>query len=367
MAYTEGMVKSSDIETIIKKKELNYLILLGQRSNGKSYAVKERAVKRAYEHGEQFIYLRRYDEDIKDYNTELYFDDLDVKDITGGKYDCVSVYRKRLYFARWETVPEKDPVLQRGDCIGFVQSLNKSERSKSLSFGKVSTIIYEEFITDGTYLSNEVDRLMNFVSTVLRDRLGTVCLVGNTISRVCPYFSEWQLTHIQKQKKGSVDIYEHEGSAGPVKIGVYLTDALQKTSGMFFGRSAKMINKGEWQTGSFPHLNCSIDDLSIIYTVVYKYDLQCFLLRLCAGYDNALGVVWYVEPKTTDIKEGTRTVSNREIPGTINTKDFIGLNAQEQQAFKILNDGFVVFSDNLTATEFYQCRQNDRSRGALKK
>lgn len=370
MGYINGMVKYSDISNVIDKKKLQYLILLGQRSNGKSFAVKERAVRNAYNEGREFIYLRRYDEDIKDYNTELYFDDLPIKDITGGEYDCIMIYRKRIYLGKSATVDDegKETPAQRGKCIGYVQSLNKAERSKSLSFGRCDTIIFEEFITDGTYLSNEVDRLANFVSTVFRDRLGVVCLVGNTISRICPYFSEWQLVHINKQKKGSVDIYEHDNGNGQVvKIGVYLTDSLATVSGMFFGKSARMINRGEWQSGTYPHLLKPIENYNECYTVIYKHDLNVFRLVLLSGYDNGIGVTWYVEPKTTPIKEGSRLVSNSPNDACLWTSDFRGLNGEEQNAFNLIDKGYVVYSDNLTATEFIQCRKNDRVGGVLKR
>lgn len=369
MGYIDGMVKYQDIEKIITKKSLQYLILLGQRSNGKSYAVKERAVRNAYNEEREFIYLRRYDEDIKDYNTELYFADLNIAEITAGEYDTIAIYRKRIYFANSEKTSEDGETtpLKRGRCIGYVQSLNKAERSKSLSFAKVDTIIYEEFITDNQYLSNEVDRLSNLVSTVFRERLGVVCLVGNTISRICPYFAEWQLTHINKQKKGSVDIYEHEGAGGTVKIGVYLTDSLATVSGMFFGRSARMINKGEWQSGNYPHIEGNVSDYNECYTVIYNHDLNTFRLVLLSGYCNALGVVWYIEPKTTPIKEGSRVVSNTIYKNCLWTKEFRGLNQQEHDAFRLLEEGHVVYSDNLTASEFIQCRKNDRVGGAVKK
>lgn len=369
MAYVAGMVKYTDIDNIINKKGLQYLILLGQRSNGKSYAVKERAVRNAYSDDREFIYLRRYDEDIKDYNTELYFTDLNISEITNGEYDAITIYRKRIYFsnAAHYTEDGEEVSAKRGRCIGYVQSLNKSERSKSLSFGKVDTIIYEEFITDASYLTDEVNRLANFVSTVFRERLGVVCLVGNTISRICPYFSEWQLTHINKQKKGSVDIYEHDNGQSVVKIGVYLTDSLSSVSGMFFGRSAKMINKGEWQTGSYPKIEGSADDYTICYTVIYAHDLNTYRLLLLSGYPSALGVTWYVEPKTTEIKDGSRVISSRPVKGCLWTADFKGLNQQEQDAFNLLAEGHVVYSDNLTASEFLQCRKNDRTTGGVLK
>ena len=49
----------------IKKIDAQYKILLGGRNIGKSYAVKNDVVKECYLNGNEFIYLRRWDEDIK--------------------------------------------------------------------------------------------------------------------------------------------------------------------------------------------------------------------------------------------------------------------------------------------------------------
>ena len=60
----------------IAKIDAEYIIILGQRSNGKSFAVKEDIIKRALESGEEFAYIRRYKEDCKQYMIEEYFSDI---------------------------------------------------------------------------------------------------------------------------------------------------------------------------------------------------------------------------------------------------------------------------------------------------
>ena len=48
-----------------------------------------------------------------------------------------------------------------------------------------------------TYLHDEPNKLLNFYSTVDRKRGTTkLWLVGNTITRVCPYIQEWGLNDI---------------------------------------------------------------------------------------------------------------------------------------------------------------------------
>lgn len=360
MAYKKGMVTAKEIKGIIDKGKLKYLILLGQRSNGKSYATKHMMVERAYKNNEMFIYLRRRKEDISDYLTEAYFNDLDVAGITDGVYSMVSIYRKGIYLAN----VDENGVVTRGVLIGYVRALALAERYKSGAYSRVKYIVFEEFVTENTYLQGEVDKLDNFVSTVLRMENGCIILIGNTISRVCPYYREYGLTNIRKQKQGTVDLYKKKGKDEngdeiEINVGVYLTGTVDGVSGMFFRKSAGMINRGEWFTNDYPHLNGNINDYSILHTVVYIMGDNSFLCRLIS-YNNALGCVWYVTPKTTEIKDNTRVVSRHMIDGVIWSKDFKSpVTKEEATAFDLLLRGYVVFADNLTGTEFYQCLKND--------
>ena len=52
------------------KTESQYKMLLGERSNGKSYAVKEYILNEAYKNNNQFAYIRRWREDIKSASVE---------------------------------------------------------------------------------------------------------------------------------------------------------------------------------------------------------------------------------------------------------------------------------------------------------
>ena len=354
--YKKGMVTHKELTSIVNKAKLRYIIVLGQRSNGKSYAVKSKFILDAYHYGKEFIYLRRYKEDITDYLTEQYFEDCPVKDLTDGEYNFISIYRKTIYLANLD----EEGNIKRGKVIGYARALNNAERYKSGSYSNVENIGFEEFISD-TYLPNEVDKLEQFISTVFRQRDGCVYMVGNTITRVCPYFREFGLSaNIRKQKIGTVDIYKKKTEDGEVNIGVYRTGTIEGVSGMFFRKSSGMINKGEWLTDEQPHLRGNLEDYEIVHTVVYKHNDNAFLLRLLTGYVNAIGLVWYVEPKTTPTKDGSRLVSKDEESNTLWSRSFnFALSSQEQLAFNLLFNGYVCYSDNLTGTEFKQCMRNE--------
>ena len=230
----------------IKKIDCDYLLLLGERANGKSYASKSLILSECYRRNTvEFIYLRRFDLDIKDSVAVNYFADMPIYEITNGEYTCVDVFRKDIYFAN---VDENTGKVVRGRKIGHCHALSGAEHYKSLAFPKVEFIIFEEFISvDGHYLFNEPDKLQHYVSTIFRHKKGKVYLIGNTISRICPYYREWGLEKgLRSQKQGEVRYYKIDQTM----IALYLTDSLNFNSGMFFGNIAKNITKNETQAKS---------------------------------------------------------------------------------------------------------------------
>ena len=77
-------IKYYNISNMLKTNA-DYMMLLGQRANGKSYQAKTTVLKNAYENNRKFIYLRRWKEDIKAKAVTAYFGDIDIKKITNNK------------------------------------------------------------------------------------------------------------------------------------------------------------------------------------------------------------------------------------------------------------------------------------------
>lgn len=330
----------------IRKINTDYLLLLGERSNGKSYAVKSLILKECYKLKREFIYLRRFDLDIKDSVSVHYFSDAPVYEITDGEYSCVDVYRKTIYFAN----VNEDGKIIRGQKIGYCHALSGAEHYKSLSFPKVDYIDYEEFISvDGHYLFNEPDKLQHYVSTIFRHKRSKVYLVGNTISRICPYYREWGLEKgLKNQKQGEVKMYK----IGDTDIAVYLTDSLNYNSGMFFGNIANNITKGDYETLILPHLPKPKFRYKVLYTFVLEYNEFRFLCELLQDQEQSNNITWYIQPKTSDIQNKTRVISNIYNINPYYQTSFKGLTANEQQVIKLLFEEQVCYSDNLTGTEF---------------
>ena len=164
-------------------------------------------------------------------------------------------------------------------------------------------------IATGLYLYDEPNKLQNYVSTIFRNTTGHVLMIGNTISRIVPYFQEWELDGIPKQSQGTIEIYKFHTKDTETRIGVFLCETLNKSTGMFFGSAAKMIVGGEWDRREQPKLPHDYDDYTPLYHIVFKYnDKAVFFLTFLQLKEDHSKMLWYVEPKTTPIKDPARDV-----------------------------------------------------------
>lgn len=342
-------IYSKDIAKL--SNECDYLILYSNRNTGKSYATKEFLLSNAYNKGEEFIYLRRGKQETKDIDSVDYFTDMDVSKITKGEFQYVNVFRKRIYFA----VADDDGKIINKKKIGYVCDLYSMETKKSLMYPKVSTIVYEEFITDRYYLPNESDTLLNFVSSVFRDRKGFVLLIGNKISKFNPYVQEWNLSGMMKQETGTVDTYRIPDENGnEVVIKSWNIPPLEESSGMFFGLSAKNIDGDSYKVEKQNKLDDEIDNFKTVYTVAVDVQNMKYLMLFLQHKTDSARVTWYVLPKSTPIKKGTRTITDKFSTDLKTTSGFVPLSPQEGRLFDYIKKGKIAYLNNMVGTEFKQ-------------
>ena len=336
-------IYSKDIERL--SKECDYLILLSNRNTGKSYSTKEYILKSAYEKNEEFIYLRRMKEDTKDIDVNDYFPDINIGKLTKGEYDCINVFRKRIYFAKIE-----DDKIVNKKRIGYVFDLFSMENKKSLMYPNVATIVYEEFVTEKYYLNNEPDILMNFVSSIFRDRKGFVILIGNKISRFNPYYTDWNLNNAPKQATDSIDTYLKDETT----IKVWNIKPREEKSGMFFGNSSKNIDGDTYKVVEQNKLDDDIANFDELYQIVVSVQNIKYLMKLLQHKQNSERLVWYVTPKTTEIRKGTRVVTDVFSSDMLVTKGFIPLNQVEKNIFDLIRKDKICYVNNMVGTEFKQ-------------
>lgn len=326
--------------------EAVYYLLYGQRANGKSYQVKKYALERAFNNDEKFIYLRRFELDIKQSNVAVYFDDMPVKEITKGTYEGVTAHHGSIYFY---TLDEDGKII-KGKEIGRYCALNIAERYKSQAFVNYKTVIFEEFITDQLYLTDEPRLLQQFISTVARLEKIRVFMIGNTLSRVCPYWAEWCLDGVLKQKQGTIDIYHFHLDDTVIDIAVeYCANANFKNK-MFFGNAAKQITSGEWDVHDLPKLPGKQDNYEKVYELLIEYQKFRFVVELLIEKWEGTPIT-FIYPFTgsrkfdrviTDVFS-IKLLTNNQLNTNIKAEQLI------QSCFA---NNKVCYSDNLTGTDF---------------
>lgn len=339
----------------ILKTNPNYLILLGERSNGKSYAVKEYVIDDFLKTGNQFIYLRRYQLETKTNAVEEYFQDMPIEQMTDGKYNTILCWRGAIYFGKRD---EEDATkVEKGERIGYVHYLSGATHFKSRMYPKVYSIIFEEFVSNDLYLNDEPSALLDYVSTVLRRRNGLVFLIGNTISRVCPYFNDWELRNIPKMKQGQIDTYDmdtlevdEQGDPITLRISVEYCENSGKGSTMFFGKSAENINGGAWKTEQKPKLSRKLEEYNKIYELEVRHMGFSFIVQLLS-YDA--DILLYAYPNTKRRK--LDRVLTHEFNESRFTSRHLNDNIRPEKLIKfLLQENKICFSDNLTGSDFIQ-------------
>ena len=128
-----------------------------------------------------------------------YFNDVDISGKTDNKYSVIMPSKQKIYFGNFD---EKKLRLKPIEHIGYYMPLSLEQHYSSGSYLDIDVMIFEEFMERGAYIKNEPDKLMALYSTIDRKRGTTkLFLVGNTISRVCPYLKAWGLEQIFRKMK----------------------------------------------------------------------------------------------------------------------------------------------------------------------
>lgn len=348
----------------LRDSDADIKIMLSDRGPGKSFAVKDLVLDALPE--ERFCYLRRNDLETKAGVAAAYFADAPLmKKIQKMGYDGISDYRGEIYLGHTDPTGKRK-TLQQDTFAGFICALVSERYYKSIakySESNVTNIIYEEFITDGLYLRDEPAKLESLWSTFSRNKTKvTMWLIGNTMSRVCPYFLHWGLRGVPRQREGTIDRYTHnvtvDDEEKTITIDVLvIPELLGQGTGWF---SKKKATGTGWVTNSYPHLKKRVSEYNLMHTLFFNgdmYKFRCLFLQ-----DPATGAAfWYIEPMTKDIPTDARVVATSYeliqgyLYGTVGLRPFI---PEEKIAIDLLKNGHWCVSDNLTGDDFNTMMQN---------
>ena len=311
-----GKTKYYSLDKILQFNA-DYNLIYGERSNGKTTAVLDYALRDYINSGykNQLAIIRRWEEDFKGKNGSQLFDGIIalgwVDKYTKGKYNTITFISQRWYLAKFDQDGKK--LYQSELPFAFAFSIASEEHVKSTAYPDIKTILFDEFITRSYYLPDEFVKFTGLISTIvrLRDDL-KIFMCGNTVNKYCPYFAEMGLSNIRKQARGTIDLYTYGEGEGTLRVAVEYSDfdGKQKKSNKYFAFNnpkLNMIKHGEWEIALYPHLPVKYTekDIKYIYFIKFNEDLlQCEII-----YSRELKSLFtFIHRKTTPIKQDNKNL-----------------------------------------------------------
>lgn len=333
------------------KSGATYIVALGGRSIGKSYFYRRLMLEDWLQNGTLFAYVRRYADDVQPLKVAAYFNNVNMRELTNGAYTDIECKGGQINAVLRD---DKRKIVDR-KLMGYYLALNLDEHYKSFDFCPVGYIVYEEFVTSGRYIPDEPNRLQNLISTLVRDGSATCILIGNTITRACPYFAEWSLTHVPRMQAGDVDTY-HVGDDTTVRVVMCAAtkDIKKKSSRMFFGKSRAMIANNQWHSDTFPR--CPINpytDSEIKHTIIFSHANLSMRVELRRSFDGDY-FVWVtpIQYRFDDIARQRIVSDELTSLSPYHQSRFVPLTPAEDFIRSAMLQGKIFYCDNLTGTDF---------------
>lgn len=292
----------------IDVKKATYNVIFGERSNGKTYALLHKVVKHYIQKGAQFAYVRRWKEDITGRRAARLFSGLNdndvVNELTNGEFTGVHYWAGKFYLCRYDDAGKA--IYSDADIIGYTFSLSDGEHDKSTSFPKIETIVFDEFLTNRLYLGDEFVLFMNTVSTIVRRRENVkIYMLGNTVNKFCPYFSEMGLDKVPTMEQGTIDVYRYGNSS--LKVAVEYCASIDnyenRPSNKYFAFNnpkLEMITGGSWELAIYPHLPYRYKPRDILLIFFIEFSDNVYQ---CEVIDTDGNPFIYIHNKTTPIKD----------------------------------------------------------------
>lgn len=184
-------------------------VIVGNRGGGKTYGAKKRGIDQFIKNREQFGYIRRYKDDLKE-PMQRFFDD--IRD-SYPEYEFKTDAKHFYIRLRPEDPKEK---WTDEDIAGYGFVLSTASNKKSIAYPNITTLIFDEFLLDKgniMYLSDEPIKLLNLYETIARPGTGhprvVLFMLANALSITNPYFLYWDLRMPSRQDKSGKWIWRH--------------------------------------------------------------------------------------------------------------------------------------------------------------
>lgn len=184
-------------------------VIVGNRGGGKSYGAKKRAIDNFIKRREQFGYIRRYKDDLKEPMVQFF------KDIEVAYPEYEFKTDTKYFYIRLRPADPKEKWTKE-DIAGFGFMLSTASNKKSIAYPNITTLIFDEFLLDKgnqMYLADEPTKLLNLYETIARPGTGhprvVLFMLANALSVTNPYFLYWSLQMPKKMDKNGKYIWKH--------------------------------------------------------------------------------------------------------------------------------------------------------------
>lgn len=295
----------------ILSKGCQYNIIIGERSNGKTYATLKHCLQMYKDYGYQTAYIRRMTEDFRGKRGVELFTALsanhEIEKIFGDEWNSIYFYSGRWFLCKYEETEKGklEKTSQDSQPFMYAFALSAMEHDKGSGYPMIKQIVFDEFISRIGYITDEFMLYMNTLSTIIRQRNDvTIFMLANTVNKFCPYFAEMGLRHVRDMKQGTIDVYQM-GNQG-LRIAVEYCGGTKKTkkkSDLYFSfdnPKLQMITGGTWEIDIYPHCPYKYRPKDIIFTFFIIFDgelLQCEIISV----DNNAFI--FIHRKTTPLKD----------------------------------------------------------------
>lgn len=306
--------------TAIDETGANWRIIIGTRSNGKSYSICKTILEDYFEKGNRAVYVRRYEEMITPKNIQTLFDphiELIIA-ASDGKYNGVFYRAKEFHLCYYDEdghIVAKDPI---PFCI--CRSVNTWETTKGADVGVINLICFDEFLSREGYLKDEFVAFCNLCSSIIRNRKDCVIyLIANSVSKYCPYWTEFGIDGVDKMKQGEIRVYTYPNSKMKLAI-EYCAQSLitKEVNDSFFAfenAQLSVLTEGSWEMASYPHAPYKILESDIKYRFYVMFGGQLLQGQIIhpstTNHKNDLFIFFCRQTKDIDIDDKTVLYSSK--------------------------------------------------------
>ena len=333
----------------ILKANADINIIIGERSNGKTYGAFDLGLSLLKKQDVRIAYLRRYAEEIKKKHIENLLAPHSISRHTNDKYNSYQYLSNKFTFTKIENGKLVD---KSQDCFCQAFAINTWNISKGADNGYFDFIIFDEFMTRSGYLPNEFIDFCNILSSLLRDRDGTkVFMLANTVNKYCPYFAEMGIREdVEQMKQGDLIVKDFTDSNGNLlKVAIeYCSPSLYKKSNKYFAFNSPkldMIKSGKWEIANYPHLTESVRKENIILKAFIKFDNK--IISGDIFYKNNDYAIIFHSAKIEEIKKNDLVYSFEPFLSPLHA---VSLRAGTTKAHKVfrelINKNKCFYSDN---------------------